>query len=410
MLSTTYRFRPTALALGILMIGAQAQAQDKAPGESIFSLSGFGTLGVVKTDTDEARYRLTGQPRGATTEVSADVDTKIGVQVGAKFSPMFSATVQVLSKQNGYGSYQPAVEWAFAKAQFSPSLSVRVGRMGAPLFAVSDFRDVGYANTWLRPPQDVYGQVPLSHFDGADANYQVALGSSTLTFQLYGGKSDSVVTGNKVKLDSMVGLNATAELDGGFSIRLGHVQGKLTVENAGLGALVGILSKTPFASVGQEMDATKKHATFTGLGLGYDQGNVLALLEYTRRKTDSYVPSTTGWFATVGYRLGKFTPYVTLSELHQDSSNVNTSVIPVGVPISPAIPDLRRYIDGVVLQSQSTRQKTKAAGVRWDFYRNTDLKFQYERITPNGPGLFGNAPLEFNKPVNVYSLAVDMVF
>ena len=43
---------------------------------------------------------------------------------------------------------------------------------------MSDFRDVGYANTTVRPNLDVYGQVPVSYFDGADAAYQMDVGNS----------------------------------------------------------------------------------------------------------------------------------------------------------------------------------------------------------------------------------------
>lgn len=405
MFSKISTLTPLALALGLFGAGAQAQSST----DSMFTFSGFGTLGVVKTDTDEARYVLPGQLRGASKTASGEVDSKLGLQLGARFNAMFSATGQVLVKQTGDGDYKPGLEWAFVKAQVLPSLSIRAGRMGAPFFAVSDFRDVGYANLWLRPPLDVYGQVPVSRLDGADLNYQINAGPAAITLQLYGGKSDAVFEGVKVKLDKMVGFNASAEFDGGFTARVGHVQGKLTVQSESLDQLVGLLGKTPFASVGHEMDPKEKTSTFTGIGLGYDQGNVVAALEYTRRKTESYVPSTTGWFVSLGYRFGKFTPYLSFSELKQDSSNVNVT-IPAGVAIPGVTPDLRALVNGT-LESQSNRQKTSALGVRWDFYRNLAAKAQFERITPDGPGLFSATSAAFGStPVNVYSLAVDFVF
>jgi hypothetical protein len=98
----------------------------------MFSLSGFGTLGLVRTSTDDAQFALFGQTRGADKDVSAEVDSKLGVQVGAKFNDMLSGTVQVLTKSNGKGNFTPGVEWAFLKAQVTPGLSLRAGRMGAP--------------------------------------------------------------------------------------------------------------------------------------------------------------------------------------------------------------------------------------------------------------------------------------
>jgi len=396
--------RLAPLALAVAVLSAQAQGSN----EPSFNFSGFATVGVVSTDNNDGAYAITGELHGATKhKASGEVDSKIGVQGTVKLNKMFSGTVQLLSKQDGDGSYMPNVEWAFVKAQLMPSLSIRVGRMGAPLFAVSDFRDVGYANLWLRPPQDVYGQVPISNFDGADVIYQMPVGSTTLTAQVYGGRSKAVVQHTDIELKSEVGFNLTAEMDNGLTLRAGRIQGKLTVDSATLANLVGILRTTPFASVGNELDPTNKKASFTGVGASYDQGNVVGSFEYTWRRTDSYVPDTTGWFATLGYRFGKVTPYLTVSELKQDSSNV-TNNIPTGV--SPTLNTLKATVDGVVY-GQSRNQKTVAVGARWDFYRSMALKAQYENVKPNGPGLFINTNGNFGQTkVNVYSLSVDMVF
>jgi hypothetical protein len=396
-------WRATPVALALVALGAQAQS----PSDSMFSLSGFGTVGVVGTSKDGAEYVIPGQTRGADKSWSSEVDSKVGVQLGAKLNSMFSGTVQVLSKQNGQGKFTPEVEWAFAKMQATPGLAVRLGRMGAPFFAVSDFRDVGYANTWLRPPIDVYGQVPVSHFDGADVNWQTSVAGKQISLQVLGGRSSSYVRTTKIKLSNMVGFNATAELVDGLSLRLGHVQGKLTVENASVNALVSVLRLTPYASVGNEIDATKKKSSFSGIGLNYDQGDWLAMVEYTKRKTDSFVPDTTGWYATLGYRIGKFTPYATVSQQKTDSSNVNNTVpaalVVGGLPLSALV--------DATTAGQSTPQKTVALGLRWDAWRNIAVKAQLDSIKTTGAGQFYNAQAGFsNQRVSVYSLAVDFVF
>jgi len=382
-----------------------AQAQQKE--DQVFSLSGFGTLGIVGTDQDGAQYLIPGQVRGADKSWSGEVDSKLGVQLAAKFNGMFSATVQVLSKQDGEGSFTPAVEWAFAKMQATPGLAVRLGRMGAPLFAVSDFRDVGYANTWLRPPIDVYGQVPISHFDGGDVNWQTRVAGKTLTLQALAGSSSAQVGRTKVKIDSMLGVNATVELVDGLTLRVGHVAGKLTVDSATLNQLVGVLRQTPFAGVGEQLDPNKKRASFSGIGLNYDQGDWIAIAEYTKRKTQTFIPDTTGWYATLGYRVGQFTPYLTLSQQKTDSSNVDNtiprSLVIGGLPLAAVV--------DAATGAQSTPQKTAALGMRWDAWRNTAVKAQWDSVKPTGDGQFrGIDPGFGNKRVNVYSLAVDFVF
>lgn len=408
-IGTSLFLTPMALAMLTLAGGAVAQTA----GDSSFSFSGFGTLGVVKTSNDKGQYALYSQPRGADKSASGEVDSKLGLQVSARANSMFSATVQVLTKQDGKGKFTPGLEWAFVKAQVSPSISVRLGRMGGPFFAVSDFRDVGFANTWLRPPQDVYGQVPVSHFDGADLSYQTTLGSATVTAQLYGGKSSSYVTSVKVELDKVMGINASVELDGGLTLRFGHVNSKLTAHSTTLAGIVAALRNPQlaalsptFAALGNQLDGTDKKATFTGIGAAFDQGDWLANFEYTQRRTDSYVSDTNGWYLTVGHRFGKLTPYLTVSELKvADANAVNNIPAP-----SPALAQLKGGVN-LVLAGQATDQKTTGLGIRWDAYRNIAIKAQFERISPKTQGLFlvptnGTAVGK----TSVYSIAVDTVF
>lgn len=405
--NSKWRLAPLALA-GLACVGAQAQS------DSAFTVSGFATIGAAGTNSDVGQYAIFGQNRGASKSWSGEVDSKLGVQLTAKANSTFSGTVQLLSKQNGDGNFNPEVEWAFVKAQVSPSLSFRLGRMGGPFFAVSDFRDVGYANTWLRPPPDVYGQVPISNFDGADMIYQTNTGIGSITAQIFGGKAKSMVQRTEVEMKSLVGFNTTLELDGGVSLRVGRLQGKLSVHSASLNALVAGLRSVPIpavVSVGDQLDPNSKSASFTGVGLTWDQGDWLVNAEYTQRRTDTYASDTNGWYFTLGHRFGKFTPYGTVSQLKQIDSNVNNTIPKSGYPAATQaqLNFLSANVDGVVA-GQKRDQKTLSAGIRWDAMRNTAFKAQIDRITPNGPGLFINVPNNFNTRVTVYSLAVDMVF
>ncbi len=75
------------------------------------------------------------------------------------------------------------------KIQPLADLTVRLGRIGMPTFLVSDFRNVGYANTWLRAPNEVYALAVFPRLEGGDLSYRVHLGGSTLTAQTIAGKS-----------------------------------------------------------------------------------------------------------------------------------------------------------------------------------------------------------------------------
>ena len=115
----------------LILACAQARAD-----ESAFRFSGFGTFGGVVTDASEAEFVTPGQPRGAKKSLDFGVDSRIGVQGSYQLNSMFSGTVQVISKYNGKGNYNPNVEWAFVKAQVTPSVGIRAGRIGAPFFMI----------------------------------------------------------------------------------------------------------------------------------------------------------------------------------------------------------------------------------------------------------------------------------
>jgi hypothetical protein len=400
------RFIKSALALACLGATSSVLAQ---AADTSFNFSGFATLGAVQTNTDQAEFAIPGQTSGAAKKASFGVDSKLGLQLAAKFSPMFSATGQVVSKHNNDGNEKPAVEWLFGKAQLTPALAVRLGRMGLPAFAVSDFRDVNYSNLWVRPPIDVYGQVPVSNFDGADVIYQSPLWGANFSAQIFGGKAKASYGRTPVELNKLLGLNITAEFDGGISLRMGHFQSKLTFAPEGLKPLLAVLANSPFAAVGAQMDPTNKDTSFTGLGLTVDRDSWVASMEFTMRRSDSAVPDTNGWYASGGYRIGKFTPYVVVSELRTVDSNVNNT-IPRG--LSPQITVLAATVDGA-LNAYASAQETQAVGVRWDAYRNTAIKLQFEQIKVKASsGPFQNAKPGFGigSKVNVMSLSADIVF
>lgn len=395
------------LVLASLTLLATASQQAIASGPD-FRVSGFGTAGVVQIDQPGLEFRQVGQTSGAGESASFKPDSRLGVQLDSSFNPTFSATLQLLAKHSGQGDDQPRVEWAFGKAKLGGGFTVRAGRIGAPYFAVSDFREVGYANTWLRTPSDVYGQVFFRSFDGADLLYAGDVAGVPVTAQLLLGKTTLAYERTDIDFKNQVGVNLTAELTDGVTLRLGHINGKLTVQSTTMKQLVGVLAATPFASVGQQIDCTDRKASFTGVGLSLEEGNWVGSTEYTQRKTACYVPDTTGWHVMAGYRFGSFTPYVMVSELRMNDSNVVNN-IPRNVNVQ--LTTLALTVDGL-LNGVNTNQATQAVGVRWDAWRNVAVKAQYERVdTKGGYGLFRNVggprPTD---PVNVLSLAVDFIF
>jgi hypothetical protein len=431
------KLRRLPLAAAAMVACMSAQADYTSP-DGKFSMSGFGTVGLAKSSTNDAGFNYPGQGGGAGTSPSTNPDSKVAVQGTYKFAPTVSATTQVLTKYNASASYEPTIEWAFAKWQALPALTLRAGRIGAPFFMVSDFRDVGYANTTARPSLDVYGQVPVSQFEGLDASYQLGMGAVTLTSTLWAGDSHAsyalanpaVRDPSDVSIKHNVGLNFVAEIDGGFTVRLGRSQGKLSVSSSTSAAIIQSAQqftasalpaqyKVGFQSAIDMLSAEGVKASFTGIGLGYDQDNWVASLEYTKRKTDTYISDTTGWYATVGYRVGKFTPYVGYSKLKTDERAANPlSVLPGAFgPTNVTNSTLLKAGLEQVLNTQKVDQHTSTVGVRWDALSGVAIKAQWDQIhkPADAQGLFFEPSAASNfvaekRKVNVLTLSVDFVF
>ncbi|HET8870849.1 MAG TPA: hypothetical protein VFM48_10405, partial [Aquabacterium sp.] len=170
-----------------------------------------------------------------------------------------------------------------------------------------------------------------------------------------------------------------------------------------------------------------KNVSFMGFGATYDQDNWIVSAEYTKRRSDNFVADTTGWYTNVGYRVGKFTPFVGLSRLSVNSYNVTHQP---GQPttgnagIDGLFSTLRAGL-GESLQSfmnvESLAQHTYTIGSRWDVMPNVALKAQWDQIHKSAGqwGLFftpdpttTGAQSFFNerRKVNVLTLSMDVVF
>lgn len=449
------KLRRLPLALAAMAACMSAQAGYQSP-DGKFSLSGFGTLGAVQTDTDDAVFNYPGQRDGATKTASFSPDSKVAIQGSYKFTPTISFTTQLLAKNDAEGQIVPNVQWAFGKWQATSALSFRAGRIGAPFFMISDFRDVGYANTTARPPLDVYGQVPFSQFEGADGSYQLQLGSATtLTSTLWAGRAHSKYTSSlaneasDLTLNNALGLNLQAEMDNGLSFRVGHLQGKLSVSSqpgsllragassatlrGGLATAAGMSipgAAAALASLDQVDDAANPQGadtSFTGIGMAYDGGKWIGSMEYTKRKSKSFISDTTGWYGVLGYRINKFTPYAGLSQVKTDRRSANPVVTTNLKAFNPAFAAADAGMAGLsggmnaLFSTQNLDQKTSTLGMRWDATSSMAVKVQWDHVRKpaNSNGMFQLENLQSataaayqaeKRNINVLTLSVDFVF
>ncbi len=381
--------RNSSLAFAALMTVCATASQAADQG---FAFSGYGTVGGVKTNTDEAQFRSgPRQDRGATRSVDFGVDTRLGLQGTYTHNDTFSAVGQVLTSRRD-GQQGPQVEWLYAQAKPTQALDLRVGRMVLPIFMVSDNRNVGYAHYWLRAPVEVYGAYSLTSFDGVQARWASAVDDVNVTVRGSAGKSK----GDIYLLDKP---KAELKYPRLYSLALSLEKGFWT-----LSASRTVGKDVELKGDYLNLDPDGKD-TFTNLGLQYDDGQAVAMAEYvTRRFKNPGHPGPAGdgsvnsdsYYISGGYRLGAWTPYVTFSHFK-----------PKGEGYRGYNPNLLASAPGDI-----PKGITRAVGVRWDAYRNVAVKAQFERVTHTDYAFMDPSwPFQLTPPsVRVWSIAVDFVF
>jgi hypothetical protein len=235
----------TCIAMLAMALSA-ANARAAEPAAPVLSFSGFGTVGLVHSSEQQADFISSiVKPNGAgyTHTWSADVDSLIGGQVTADFSPQLSAVVQVISEQNYDDTYRPHVEWANVKYQVTPGFSVRAGRTLLPTFLRSDTRKVAYTYPWVRPPVEVYHLVPVSNINGVDVRYHLRTGGVTNTWQAnYGSAEITLPSGGTIKGKQAWSLSYTAEYHAA-TVHVAYQSARVTLDSVnpslmGSGSLV----------------------------------------------------------------------------------------------------------------------------------------------------------------------------
>jgi hypothetical protein len=397
----------------------QAGAQNSA---STLSFAGFGTLGVVHSSESDADFTSSAfEARGAgySRRLSPEVDSVIAAQVTAQVGSRFTVVVQLLSQENYDNNYRPEVEWANVQYQVTPDFSVRVGRTAAASFLVSDTRRIGYANPWVRPPVELYSLVSVTSNDGADLSYRVRMGAATDTLHLSVGRINyrfPLLGGSDVERANarqQFAVDDTFE-HGSTTLHVSYGQAHVTIP---LFAPL-FAGFRQFGAQGEGIadlyDVDNRIISFLGAGASYNPGPWFLTAEWGRVDAHSVIGEKTAWYASCGYRLAQWTPYLTFANLRANSvtSDPGLSLTGLTPSLAAAAAGLNAGLNATL--ASIARQSTVSVGTRWDFARSADLKLQYDhtRLGAGSPGVLIDLQPGFRTgtSVNLVSLAVDFVW
>ncbi len=405
-----------ALAVATLFnAGSSAIAAETA--YPAWSFSGFGSLGVARSDYDQADFTssiLKGEGTGASQEFNPNLDSRLGAQLGVALAKKWSAVVQIGVEQRYDLSYEPQVEWANIKYQATPDLAVRVGRIALPIFLAADYRKIGYAYPWVRTPTEVYGGVPITNNDGVDLAYRWQYAGVKHTTQAFYGKTRIHLTDTTgVKAHGLAGATHTIEW-GPATFRMSAFTTVLNV-NIVRELFDGYRQFGPAGiALADKYDVIDKRFTGYAIGVNYDPGKWFVMAEAGQKNGRSFLAKSVGMYASAGYRAGEWTPYVSYAMTESKSPTNDPGLSLAGMPGRQAAvaAQLNAGLDKLLKTMAS--QTSVAVGVRWDFRPDMALKLQYDRATPRDGSrgtLINLEPgFESGRPVNVTSAVLDFVF
>jgi len=206
-----------AMPLMLFVVVAAARAETAAQDQPI-RFSGFGTLGFVHGDAELSMQRDLLQPDTFDGDWAWQTDSLLGLQMDAALTHELNVSAQVVIKKRAEPTFAQSLEWAFIRYQPQSGFMLRAGRLGTGLYMLSDYRDVGFAYAWMRPPHEFYGALIVQHIDGADAGYVARVGSGKLQATLSGGVTDTALpagddASSRLEFKPFTGANLTYEAE-----------------------------------------------------------------------------------------------------------------------------------------------------------------------------------------------------
>jgi hypothetical protein len=230
----------------------------------------------------------------------------VGLQIYSALTDKVAVTL-ALTAEGGQSDYDVKPEWAYGTYQFNPDWGLRMGRYKGPFYMVSDYRDVGYAYPWVRPPEEVYSTNPIKSINGLDLVFQKTVSDVNYLLEIYGGSGNNT---------TLVNPNTPSPADPSTQIGTGFDAEFETYNSVGFNASigtdaitfrVGYYSTDVNANLGPGMSINDQSGTFAGVGLIVDWYNFVLYSEYVARDTDNTqqmnyaFPDQNAWYATLGY-------------------------------------------------------------------------------------------------------------
>lgn len=376
-------------------------------------VSGFGTLALVHGGDDELGFRKSLANEGAFGDWQLESDSVLGLQLDTNYSDRLSSTLQLVAKSRLSDRLSDNLEWGFIRYDKEYGGTVRVGRVALDLFMMSEYKDVGLAYNWVRPPVEMYGLLPLFRFDGIDYSYPFTLNDDRLELKIGLGRSKILVDLQGVESDAEIDAVAISNLSyfvGDATFRLTAASARLkAIDSKAFDIFVENLALIPgyeafiepFQVDGERIDY---------FSLGYQQRwqdwSLISEITYLDSKTPIFLSSRSAYIH-IGKRIADATFYSTVSTVRSTDKPYDLT-IPVGT-----VEPLLSLLQGAksLLDMGAIGQDTIAVGARWDIYPTVALKAQWDRSwIPEDKAFLWDRKARGGSVMDTFTLNVSFTF
>jgi hypothetical protein len=412
-------------------IGTGAQAAD-------ISVSGFGTVGYSRSNQDFTYERFIDN------NGTFKRDTLFGLQMDARFSPQFGATVQgrLAPSTDSDRGWKTSLAWAFLSWRPNNDWLLRAGKLRVPGYMNSENMNVGATFDYARLPTEMYSITPTMDFTGALISRYWRDDDNELTLDAYVGKTpyhwryyyrqsllDYQQGAYYMPIELKSGGAALTLRRDEDTYRIGYHFGDITRQDEryipNTFPYVNLLPGIGFYQVDNRLPGpgldNKKTIGYSVFYLGADVAlpeDFRGVAEYGRRnisKTD-IGPSSQSLFLSVLKRIGAWTPYVNFAKMRSDATQrqlyaaVNGSQVPSLFPGSDQLNAAQHLgADNVSMFDQ----QAWSFGASYALSPTSKLKGELSRVHFGEGSSFIDTPASGpirNQSMNMLTVAYSFVF
>ncbi|HIZ52059.1 MAG TPA: putative porin [Candidatus Pseudomonas excrementavium] len=300
------------LSLTLLLASSPLLAQEAGD----FSFNGFGTLGITRLGGEDSgrSYGIQGQVND---RWRGDELSRLGGQFTYHVRNDLVATAQVKAAAD-QDSWGLDLDWLYLAWETTDRLTLRAGRLRNPVYMYSETLNVGVTYPWLRLPDEVYYQLQIADYEGADLLYSIPLDFGSLTWQVNGGQAHNrnhFIHDDQHDMDyrKIFGINATLTTHDWGTFRIAYSEASLNMH-------LPYMDGTPLEGIADDVKGK-----FTAVGYQYDDGTWMATSEATRIVIEGLTPSYDAFYVMAGRRFGNLGAHLTYAQLDDEFTGRQSS-------------------------------------------------------------------------------------